>query len=100
MDTKTNRSLRPKHAAGFLGIGLSTFWRYASEREDFPKLRRLSSRCTVVDEAALIAWRDAQGAHAGEAAPISDAPTALGVEKPSRAVKAKRATLHAVAATA
>lgn len=55
-----NKSLRPKQAAGFLGVGLATFWRWAKERPDFPKLRRLSARATVVDADELKAWRDAQ----------------------------------------
>lgn len=56
-----HQSARPKAAAELLGIGLSTFWRFAKERADFPKPRKLSSRCTVFDVAELIAWRDAQG---------------------------------------
>ena len=56
-----HQSVRPKAAAELLGIGLSTFWRFAKERADFPKPRKLSARCTVFDLAELIAWRDAQG---------------------------------------
>lgn len=55
-----SKSLRPKQAADFLGIGRATLWRWSSERQDFPKARRLSSRCTVFLESELIAWRDAQ----------------------------------------
>ena len=55
-----NKSLRPKHAAEFLGIGRATLWRWSKERADFPKGRRLSSRCTVFDQCELAAWRDAQ----------------------------------------
>ena len=51
-------SLRPKHAAELLGIGRATFWRWVKERNDFPKPRRLSARCTVFDQAELIAWRE------------------------------------------
>lgn len=54
------KSLRPKAAAEFLGIGRATLWRWSLERHDFPKARRLSSRCTVFDQNELIAWRDAQ----------------------------------------
>lgn len=43
-----------------LGVGVSTFWRWAKERPGFPKARKLSSRCTVFDVAELMAWRDAQ----------------------------------------
>lgn len=55
-----NKSLRPKHAAEFLDIGRATLWRWAKERADFPKPRRLSARCTVFDMNELAAWRDAQ----------------------------------------
>lgn len=53
-----SKSLRPKQAAHFLGIGIATLWRWAKERADFPKARRLSSRCTIFDAAELEAWRD------------------------------------------
>lgn len=43
-----------------LGVGLSTFWRWAKERPGFPNARKLSPRCTVFDVEELIAWRDAQ----------------------------------------
>lgn len=55
-----NISLRPKLAAEFLGIGRATLWRWSKERADFPKPIHLSSRCTVFDQAQLVAWRDAQ----------------------------------------
>ncbi len=55
-----SKSFRPKQAADCLGIGVATFWRWAKERHDFPKLIRLSARCTVVDGDQLVAWRDAQ----------------------------------------
>jgi prophage regulatory protein len=55
-----SKCFRPKQAAEFLGIGVATFWRWAKERHDFPKMIRLSARCTVVDGDQLIAWRDAQ----------------------------------------
>lgn len=51
-------TVRPNEAANMLGVSRATFWRWAKERDDFPKLRRLSARCTVVDTAELIAWRD------------------------------------------
>jgi len=56
-----NRSYRPKQAAELLGIGTATLWRWIKERNDFPKPRRLSARCTVLDGAELLAWRDQQG---------------------------------------
>lgn len=58
----TPKSYRPKQAAEFLGIGVATYWRWSKERSDFPKMIRLSARCTIVDGAELLAWRDAQGA--------------------------------------
>lgn len=51
------KSVRAKQAAELLGIGRSTFWRYAGS-PDFPKARRLSPRCTVFDTDELLAWRD------------------------------------------
>ena len=55
------QSVRPKQGAALLGIGIATFWRWNKERNDFPKPRKLSARCTVFDAGELIAWRDAQG---------------------------------------
>jgi prophage regulatory protein len=36
--------LRPKEAAEYLGIGLSTLYRWANERPDFPKRIRLGPK--------------------------------------------------------
>lgn len=57
------RSYRPKQAAELLGISPATLWRWINEKrkEGFPQPKRLSPRCTVLDGAELIAWRDAQG---------------------------------------
>jgi prophage regulatory protein len=52
-------SARPARAAQILGMGESTFWRYA-QRPDFPKPRRLGPRITVFDVDELLTWRDAQ----------------------------------------
>ncbi|MGC4395160.1 helix-turn-helix transcriptional regulator [Hydrogenophaga sp. T2] len=60
------RSYRPKQAAELLGIGTATLWRWIKERKDFPQPKRLSPRCTVLDGAELIAWRDAQGKEAAQ----------------------------------
>ncbi|RYH71153.1 MAG: AlpA family phage regulatory protein [Alcaligenaceae bacterium] len=57
-----SRSTRPKGGADFLGIGLSTFWRWSRERHDFPKGIRLSARAVVFNLDELAAWRDAQAA--------------------------------------
>lgn len=54
------QSARPKEAADLLGVSASTIWKWIRERPDFPKPRKLSSRCTVFDVAELVAWRDAQ----------------------------------------
>lgn len=61
MTPENSRSYRPKQAAELLGIGTATLWRWIKERHDFPKPKRLSARCTVLDGAELIAWRNAQG---------------------------------------
>lgn len=60
LNLSTTQSARPKDAATLLGVGVSTFWRWAKERPGFPKARKLSHRCTVFDVAELVAWRDAQ----------------------------------------
>jgi predicted DNA-binding transcriptional regulator AlpA len=57
---RIDTSLRPKQAAEFLGIGESTFWRWAKERPDFPAGIKLSPRTTVFPLEQLTAWRDAQ----------------------------------------
>ena len=54
-----NPSLRPKAAAEFLGIGVSTLWRWSKDRSDFPKARKLGPRCTVFSVSELQSWRDA-----------------------------------------
>lgn len=66
-DNNVRQSARPTQAAKALGISRATLWRWAKERHDFPKPRRLSSRCTVFDMGELLAWRDSQ-AGTGEAA--------------------------------
>jgi prophage regulatory protein len=64
MQLQQSPSARPNQAAQLLGIGESTLWRWAQERADFPKPRKLGPRTTVWDVAELMAWRDAQGAKA------------------------------------
>jgi len=61
-----NQSLRPKDAALLLGLAISTLWRMAKERADFPRPRRLSARCTVFDRDELLVWRDAQMSKEGK----------------------------------
>lgn len=60
MNSHKAQSLRPKQGAEFLGVGITTFWRWVATRQDFPKGRKLSARCTVFDADELKAWRDAQ----------------------------------------
>lgn len=57
-------SYRPKQAAEFLGIGVSTLWRWLNERADMPRPIKLSSRVAIFDGQALREWRDAQAAKA------------------------------------
>lgn len=47
---------RPKPSAAHLEIGLSTLWRWAKERHDFPKPIKLSPRVTVFRVADLEAF--------------------------------------------
>jgi len=60
MQVQSTKSLRPTQAADFLGIAVSTLWRWLSERPDFPRSRKIGPRCTVFDQGELAAWRDAQ----------------------------------------
>lgn len=60
LDNQQSASLRPAAAARFLGIGESTLWRWAKEREDFPKPIRIGVRTTVWPADALASWLDAQ----------------------------------------
>lgn len=53
---------RPKQAAAHCGFSLSSFWNYARQCEDFPPLRRVGIRCTVVDLNQLDAWMAKGGA--------------------------------------
>jgi prophage regulatory protein len=57
-----SRSLRPKQAAEFLGIGLSTLWRWSKCRrlEGFPQPLRLGPRTTVFEQSELVGFRDKQ----------------------------------------
>ncbi len=54
--TPRDIQLRPKAGAEKLGIGLSTFWKWARTDPDFPKLTRFGARCTSVSAAALDAY--------------------------------------------
>jgi predicted site-specific integrase-resolvase len=55
MDTGLNEGyMRPKPAAEFLGIGLSTIWLYI--RQGKLNARKLSDSVTVISKADLIAF--------------------------------------------
>ena len=60
MNHQFSLSLRPRQAASFLGIGLSTLWRWSKDRADFPRPISLSSRTTVFRLHDLAAWRDSR----------------------------------------
>ena len=62
MQTQTSKSLRPKQAAEFLGIGLSSLWRRINEDPAFPRPRKVSERVTYFLEHELVEWRDSQAA--------------------------------------
>ncbi|WP_260674051.1 helix-turn-helix transcriptional regulator [Comamonas aquatica] len=64
------RAARPKQVADILGIGIATLWRWAKTRDDFPKPRHLSARCTVFDLQEIIEWRDAQVAQPTKLVPF------------------------------
>ena len=50
--------LRPADAARFIGVGLSTLWRYCKNHETtgFPQPKKVSERVTVFKRADLEAW--------------------------------------------
>lgn len=54
--------VRAKQGAKILGIGESTFWRYAKDYPDFPRGRKLTARTTIFLTAELLAWRDSKAA--------------------------------------
>ena len=55
------RLARPKVAASYLQIGLSTLWAYNSKMHDFPKPTRIGQRCTLFDLDELDSWLARQG---------------------------------------
>lgn len=67
--TTTRRGVRPKEGAAIIGTSLPTFWRYRKQHDDFPQAMRLSARCTVFDEAELIAWRESRKVAAADTKP-------------------------------
>lgn len=61
--------LRPAEAARFIGIGLSTLWRYLAnhDKTGFPQAIKLSDRITVFARADLDAWVQSRNAEGGAA---------------------------------
>jgi predicted DNA-binding transcriptional regulator AlpA len=53
---QSKRGLRVSQAAIKLGVSVPTVWRWASERPDFPKPRKLGPNVTVFDEGELDAF--------------------------------------------
>jgi len=95
MGNAQRTSLRPLQAAEFLGVSKSTLWCWARERKDFPKPRKLSSRCTVFDAAELLAWRDFQMSGDGKSMPLS-APVTDAVMAGARTSGANRPAMAQV----
>lgn len=60
----SGKVLRAKDAAAFLGLGVSTFWRWVKEGR-LPKGTRLSARVTVWRISDLESFIDQQAAHQG-----------------------------------
>lgn len=62
MEVTESRSMRPKQAAEFLGIGVSTLWRWVitREAEGFPQPKRLGPRTTVFTVSDLASFRDSR----------------------------------------
>jgi predicted DNA-binding transcriptional regulator AlpA len=60
MEATHSRSMRPKQAADFLGIAVSTLWRWVRDRkaENFPQPKRLGPRTTVFTVEELASFRD------------------------------------------
>lgn len=48
--------LRPKQAAEYLGIGVSTLWKWNKENPNFPERIKLGERVTVWRKADLDAF--------------------------------------------
>lgn len=59
--------LRPADAARFIGIGLSTLWRYLanSDKTGFPRPKKVSERVTVFKRTDLEAWVESRSAESG-----------------------------------
>lgn len=56
MNTLNSLVLRPRQAAAYCGISLPTFYRYARNDPDFPRLIKIGPNVTVVRAADLDRW--------------------------------------------
>jgi predicted DNA-binding transcriptional regulator AlpA len=48
--------LRPRHAARYFGIGVSTLWLWLKTRPDMPRAIRAGPRTTLIDVPATAAY--------------------------------------------
>lgn len=64
MQSPTPAVLRPRDAAAYLGIGLSTIWRWAQINPAFPRSHKLASRVTVFYKSDLDAFLERQTGYA------------------------------------
>jgi predicted DNA-binding transcriptional regulator AlpA len=63
MTNETNRTfLTAKQIAARYGVGITTVWRWARNRDDFPKPKKLGDNCTRWHLADLKQWEDNQEA--------------------------------------
>lgn len=56
MQSVDSRLVRVKTLHELLGIGISTLWRWANEKEDFPKPIRVTRGVTLWDLEAVRTW--------------------------------------------
>jgi len=49
-------AMRPEKAAEYIGVAISTLWKFAKEDTTFPRPFKLSSRCTLFYVAEIDSW--------------------------------------------
>lgn len=49
-------NVRPAKAAEFIGVSVSTLWKYVSEQPGFPQPMKTSTRCALFNLAEIQAW--------------------------------------------
>jgi predicted DNA-binding transcriptional regulator AlpA len=76
-----DRGLRPQQIADFFGVGLSTYWRWVSEKPGFPQPVRMSNRVTTTSLAECIAYRESLK-NAVQAFPIPGRKAKPAADKP------------------